>query len=71
MSESNAAANEVLIVVSKIKKYIKAKSGMNTSDGIIEALSEQVRAACDEAIRRAGEGGRRTVMARDFQNPSE
>ena len=71
MSDSNDIPNEVLIVVSKIKKYIKARSGMNTSDGIVEPLSEQVRAACDEAIRRAGQGGRRTVMARDFETPSE
>ena len=71
MSDSNDVSNEVLIVVSKVKKYIKAKSGMNTSDGIVEPLTAQVRAACDEAIRRAGQGGRRTVMARDFENAPE
>ena len=71
MAESDEIPQDVLIVVSKIKKYIKARSGMNTSDGIVEALSEQVRAACDAAIRSAGQAGRRTVMARDFTSSSE
>src|SRR4051812_3677141 len=34
---------EVLIVVSKMKKYIRERSGMNTSDAIAEGLSEHVR----------------------------
>jgi len=57
---------EVLIVVSKLKKYIKARSGMNTSEDTMEALSDIVRAACDQAVREAGRDDRRTVKARDF-----
>ena len=57
---------EVLIVASKLKKYVKARSGMNTSDRVLEPLSEIVRRACDAAIRRAGEDGRKTVLDRDF-----
>lgn len=64
---SDEIPNEVLIVVSKMKKYIKTRSGMNTSDGVVEVLSGEVRRICDEAIRRAGQAGRRTVMARDFE----
>lgn len=56
---------EVLIVVSKLKKYIRERSGMNTSDAIAEGLSEHVRAVCDDAIRAAAAEGRKTVLERD------
>ena len=57
---------EVLIVASKLKGYIRARSGLNTSDGVIDALSDRVRAMCDDAIRRARDDGRKTVLDRDF-----
>lgn len=64
----NAAAEqqEVLIVASKLKNYIRAKSGMNTSASVIEALSAKVRQLCDQAIENAKQDGRKTVMDRDF-----
>lgn len=58
---------DVLIVVSKLKAYVKARSGMSTSDGAMEVLSKHVRRLCDEAIRHAGTAGRKTVMDRDFE----
>lgn len=58
--------HEVLIVASKLKQYIRARSGMNTSDSVLEVLSRKVRALCDDAITRAREDGRKTVMDRDF-----
>jgi len=39
---------------------------MNTSDGVLDVLSDSVRALCDEAIRSAQRDGRKTVMDRDF-----
>lgn len=60
---------EVLIVVSKMKKYIRERSGMNTSDAIAEGLSEHVRAVCDDAIRAAAADGRKTVLERDVPRP--
>jgi hypothetical protein len=57
---------DILIVASKLKKYVRARSGMNTSDGVMEVLSKRVRALCDDAIARAREDGRKTVMDRDF-----
>ena len=57
--------DEVLIVVSKMKKYIRDRSGMNTSDAVAEALGDHVRAVCDEAIRAATRDGRKTVLDRD------
>lgn len=58
--------DDVLVVASKLKKYIKARSGMNTSDSVLQALSDVVRAECDAAIQRAAQDGRRTLMDRDF-----
>ncbi len=58
---------DVLVVVSKLKAYVKARSDMNTADNVIEALSDQIRALCDGAIEKARESGRKTIMDRDFE----
>jgi len=60
---------EVLIVVSKLKKYIKDRSGMNTSDAVVDVLSDHVRAICDDAIRAAARDDRKTVLDRDVPRP--
>ncbi len=57
---------ETLVVASKLKNYIRSKSGMNTSSAVIEALSNKVKHLCDQAIERAKSEGRKTVMDRDF-----
>ena len=57
---------DILVVVSKLKKYIKARSGMNTSDSVVDVLSDHVRRLADEAIRSAAENERKTVLDRDF-----
>ena len=62
---SGTFEREVLIVVSKLKKYIKDRSGFNCSDAVAEYLSDHVRAVCDEAIRAAGRDERKTVLDRD------
>jgi histone H3/H4 len=69
-SASAASADvprDVLVVVSKLKAYVKARSGMNTSDGVVEELSDHLRKICDDAVRVAGNDGRKTVMDRDFR----
>jgi len=57
--------DDVLVVVSKVKKYIRDRGGMNTSDAVAEALGAHVRKVCDDAIRNAGRDGRKTVLDRD------
>jgi hypothetical protein len=57
---------EILIVVSKLKAYVRARGEMNTSDSVADLLSERLRTLCDEAIRRARKEGRKTLMDRDF-----
>ncbi len=59
--------NEVLVVASKLKGYIKDKSGMKTSAGVLQVLSDRIRTLCDEAIATAESDGRKTVLDRDFQ----
>lgn len=58
---------DVLIVVSKLKAYVRARSGMNTSDSVTGVLSEHLRKLCNEAIRNAARDGRKTVLDRDFE----
>ena len=65
-TESTSNGSEVLIVASKLKNYIRAKSGMNTSASVMDALSAKVRQLCDQAIENAKREGRKTVMDRDF-----
>ena len=59
----------MLIVISKMKKYIKDRSGMNCGDAVAELLSDHVRAICDEAIRAAARNERKTVLERDVPRP--
>jgi hypothetical protein len=58
-------AAEVLIVASRLKEYVRARSGFNTSDRVLDPLSDIVRRVCDEAIENARREGRRTVLDRD------
>ena len=63
--QADAVEKEILIVVSRMKEYIRWKSGFNTSDRAAAPLSEIVRKACDEAIRAAERDERKTVLDRD------
>ena len=60
-----AAPEEVLIVASRLKDYVRARSGYNTSDRVLEPLSEIVRRIADQAIENARRDGRMTVLDRD------
>ena len=57
---------DVLIVASKLKKYIRDRSDMSCSADVMEALSDIVRLAAIDASDRARIDGRKTVKARDF-----
>lgn len=58
---------EILVVVSKIKKMIKAEVGMSTSASSMDALSTIVHRECMKAAERAKQNGRKTIMDRDFE----
>ena len=56
-----------LVVVSKLKAYIKSSAGMNTSGNVAAKLSAIIRSLCDRAVENAKNDGRKTVMDRDFE----
>ena len=64
---TNDESNEILIVASKLKQYIKDKHDMNTAGNVMEALSRAVRRLTDEAAQKARSEGRKTVMDRDYE----
>jgi histone H3/H4 len=57
---------ENLIVISKVKKFIKEKADFNTSAGFFEPLNEDVVKSCRDAVAHAQKLGRKTVMGKDF-----
>lgn len=57
---------ETLIVVSKLKKYLKDVYGMNTAANFIEPLNKDIVQTIEQAITHTEKSGRKTVMARDF-----
>lgn len=59
---------DVLVVVSKVKKYIKEKADLSTSASAVEELSKIIKRECDKAIERARQDHRKTVMDRDFSD---
>jgi hypothetical protein len=62
-----SGADDVLIIASRLKEYIRVKSGgYHTSDRVLGPLSEIVKRVCDQAIRSAQREGRRTVLDRDI-----
>ena len=60
------AEKDVLVVASKLKKYIKERGDMSCSADVLEAVSDIIRLQANDAIDRARADGRKTVKARDF-----
>jgi len=64
-----AKKQEILVVVSKVKDYIKSKKMMTSSDlapTLIAALSETIHETLDGAITRCQGNKRSTVRADDL-----
>jgi hypothetical protein len=62
-----AASDDVLVVVSRLKAYVRERFGMNTSDAVMDVLSDHLRAVCHRAADNARNDGRKTLMDRDFE----
>ncbi len=58
-------AEDILVVQSKIKEYIK-KKGCQTAATAIEAISQKVAGLLNEAVERAKANNRATVKDRDI-----
>jgi len=59
-------SDETLVVVSKLKNYIREKAGMNTAGNVAEELSSRIKQLCDQAIENARSDRRKTVKDRDI-----
>ena len=64
--EGYIMSEEILVVTSKVKKYIKEQGQMNTSGETVDVLSKAVELLCKKGIESAKADGRKTVMARDI-----
>jgi hypothetical protein len=64
--DAPAGPREVLVVTARLKSYVRSRHGMNTSDTVLEVLSDELRRLADRAARIAREDGRKTVLERDF-----
>ncbi len=60
-------ADDILVVVSKLKAYVKSSAGMNTSGNVAPKISAIIRTLVDRAVENARSDGRKTVMDRDFE----
>jgi histone H3/H4 len=67
MSDNANEKKEILVISSKIKKYVKQTSGLSTSAAVLEVLSKKVEELCNKAIENAKNAKRKTLMDRDFQ----
>lgn len=65
-NQNSELPEDTLIVISKLKQYVKAKAGINCSDRVAGPLSDAVRRLCDEAIENALADERKTLLDRDF-----
>jgi histone H3/H4 len=58
--------SDVLVVTSKVKKFIKEQGNCNTSSETVAVLSKAVEMLCKKGLESAKADGRKTVMARDI-----
>lgn len=65
----NPKTEEIFVVNSKIKKFIKENSGLSTASTALEQLNFRVQTSCLKAIEKAQQDKRKTVMAKDFTPP--
>lgn len=58
--------SDMLVVSSKVKKFIQQKAQFNTSGEFLSELSRQVENICLEAIEKTRKDKRKTLKARDL-----
>ena len=60
------SGQDTLVVISKVKEYIRAQADLNTAAAVAPKLSDIIRRFCNNAIASAKKDGRKTVMEKDF-----
>ena len=63
--KGSSAPAEMLLVASKVRQLIK-DAGCNTAGDALDGLNAYVSWLVEQAAKRAGENGRKTVRAHDF-----
>ncbi len=58
--------SDMLVVSSKIKRFVQEKAQFNTSSEFLSELSRQVENICLEAIEKTRDSKRKTLKARDL-----
>ncbi len=66
-AEPGELPEDVLVVTSKLKAYVRARSAMSTSDRVVSVLSEHLRRVMTQSIREAASQDRKTVLDRDVE----
>lgn len=56
---------ESMVIASRVKAFIQEQSELSTSTAVIDALSDHIRHVAMQAIDKAKEDGRKTVMEQD------
>jgi len=64
-AKAKSSKNEVLVVASKVKAYVKSKGKMSSSDSIA-ALNDKIYCLLDAAIARTEANRRSTVKPQDL-----
>jgi len=65
--KTSGVTTETLVVVTKVKKLVKDRSGFNTSQCAIDALTQKVVEECLKGIEKAKKVDRKTLMGRDIR----
>ena len=65
---NSSSEKEILVVVSKLKQYIRSVSGMNTAGSVAPALSDTLRHLCDQAIEKAKSDGDQSITPEEFKD---
>ena len=60
------AENEIFVIASKVKAYIKTSADMKCSAAVINVLSERVKEMCDKAVEKAKPERRRRFKKGTF-----
>lgn len=63
---SDVDEGEILVVASRVKAYIRERSGMNTGASTMRELTKHIVRLCHRGIENARREGRKTVLDRDI-----
>ena len=59
--------SEILVVTSRVKALVASKDGLRTSAEFITALSKEIEARIDVAVKKTVEAKRKTVFPEDLK----